>query len=66
MNDNIDPRLLDEAGHDPILARMIRHGMPLNRQTWIDLNYGSDVPKPWTAECEEQVPRVWRRRLEEV
>src|SRR5271163_3931794 len=30
----------------------IEFGLPLNRQTWIDVNWGSEVPKPWTAEDE--------------
>ncbi|HEV3444711.1 MAG TPA: hypothetical protein VG099_08720, partial [Gemmataceae bacterium] len=57
----VDRQLLYAAKMSPILAHMIKHGMPLNRQTWIDLNWGSEVPDPWTAEDEDQVPRPWQR-----
>lgn len=57
---HIDPALLHEAKHSPVLAAMIKEGLPLNRQTWIDLNWGSEVPKPWTAEDEAQIPLPWR------
>lgn len=56
----IDPDLLWEAQHNPVLDYMIKHGIPLERQTWLDLNWGSEVPKPWTAEDEDQVPRAFR------
>ena len=56
----IDQRILEAAEHDAIVAHMITHDAPLNRRTWMELNYGSDVPKPWTAEDEDQVPRIWR------
>lgn len=63
MPPETNPRLLQEARGDPILAHMIQHGMPLDRQTWINLNWGSEVPKPWTAEDEAQLPRSFRRPL---
>jgi hypothetical protein len=42
---------------------MIEFGLPLNRQTWIDVNWGSEVPKLWTAEDEAQLPPSFRRTL---
>jgi hypothetical protein len=66
QHQHIDERLRVAAETDPILAYMIKYGMPLNRQTWMDLNYGSDVPTPWTAELEGEVPRPWRHGSEEV
>ena len=61
----VAPELLLAAKTSPVLAHMIKNGMPLNRQTWIEVNYGgtSEIPKPWTAEDEDQVPRPFRRPL---
>jgi hypothetical protein len=42
----IPPELRRDAKTDPVLAHMIEFGLPLNRQTWIDVNWGSEVPKP--------------------
>jgi hypothetical protein len=57
--------ILRDAKMDPILSYMIKHGMPLNRQTWMDLNWGSEVPDPWTAEDEDEVPRIWQHHDED-
>jgi hypothetical protein len=61
----IAPELVRAATTDPVLAHMIRYGLPLNRKTWIEVNYGGDseMPHPWTAEDEMEVPRPWRRPL---
>lgn len=61
----INPELLQAAKHSPVLAYMIKNGLPLNRETWIEVNYGGDseIPKPWTAEDEMQVPPLFRRPL---
>ena len=59
----VHPTLLQAAKTDSILSHMIAHGMPLTRQTWIDLNWGSEVPNPWTAEDEAQLPPPFRRQL---
>jgi hypothetical protein len=58
----ISPELLQAAKHDAILQHMIKEGLPLNRETWIGLAYGGarEIPKPWTAEDEMQVPAPWR------
>jgi hypothetical protein len=57
--------ILEAAKHSPVLAAMIKEGLPLNRKTWIEVNYGGDseIPKPWTAEDEDQVPSPFRRPL---
>jgi hypothetical protein len=57
----VDPELLHAAQHNPMLAYMIKNGLPLTRQTWIDLNWGGDTPKPWTAEDEAELPEPWQR-----
>jgi hypothetical protein len=59
----IPPELHRDAKTDPVLAHMIEFGLPLNRQTWIDVNWGSEVPKPWTAEDEAQLPPSFPRPL---
>ena len=64
INDNFDPDILFQAKMDPILNYMIKNDMPLERQIWMDINYGSEVPDPWTAEDEDQVPRIWQHRDE--
>ena len=40
--------------NDNLVALLQAAGRPVTRQDWIDLNYGRDVPSPWTAleECE--------------
>ena len=59
----IDPRILEAAAHDPILESMIERGEPLTRAQWIIRAHTlSDVPKPWTEEDEQKVPRVFRKR----
>ena len=59
----IPPELLQAAKTDPILDHMIRHNLPLNRQTWIDVNYGGEPPDPWTAEDEAEVPEPLQRSM---
>jgi hypothetical protein len=59
----IDLQLLAEAEHNPMLAYMIKNGLPLNRETWINLNWGGDTPDPWTAEDEAELPPSWQREL---
>lgn len=44
---HIDPELLDEARYSATLAYMIKHGLPLNREEWIRMNWDGDTPKPW-------------------
>lgn len=46
------------AGDDMILQGMLRRGLPLNRETYIAMNW-PDEPAEWTAEHEEQVPEIF-------
>jgi hypothetical protein len=41
---------------DPVVALMVSAGIKPSRQDWIDLAYGDEVPTPWTAENEVEVP----------
>jgi hypothetical protein len=47
------------AEHDAPLLHMLQHNMPLNRETYIAMNW-PDEPEEWTAEHEEQVPECFR------
>jgi hypothetical protein len=39
---------------------MLERGLPLDRETYLAMNWGADLPEPWTAEHEEQVPEPLR------
>jgi hypothetical protein len=41
---------------DPVVALLEAEGVEVTRQNWIDLSYGHEVPSPWTAECEAELP----------
>ena len=62
----IDPRLLHEAQHDPQLDYMIRNGIPLNRKLWISMAYLGHPPEPWTAEHEAELPTPFQHNPPEV
>jgi hypothetical protein len=62
----IDPELLQEARHDPTLEYMIKHGIPLTRERYINLNYLGHPPKPWTAEHEGELPTAFQHDPPEV
>ena len=56
------PQILEAAKHDPILQSMVERGEPLTRAQWIIRAHTlSDVPKPWTDEDEQKLPRVFRK-----
>lgn len=38
---------------------MLDHNLPLNRETYVALNWGKE-PKEWTAEHEEELPEPFR------
>jgi hypothetical protein len=37
----------------PLIATFERLGMPLDRETYVGLNYPEGTPDPWTAEHDE-------------
>lgn len=55
------PQLLEEAKRNHMLAYMIKNGYPLDRKTWIELNWAGETPNPWTIEDEEQLPPSFQR-----
>jgi hypothetical protein len=44
------------AAMSPTLAYMVKRGLPLTRENFIELAYGGDRPEPWTAEHEADIP----------
>jgi hypothetical protein len=57
----IHPAILHEAQYSPTLAYMLKHNLPLTRETWISINYLGHPPEPWTWENEAEVPEFWRK-----
>lgn len=50
------------AKMDPILRAMMKSGVPLTRDNYIDLKYGSeDMPEEWSEEHEDALPHPFRR-----
>jgi hypothetical protein len=47
---------------DSISERMRKHGIPLTRENWIEANWGKQVPYPWTAEHEAELPEALPRK----
>jgi len=44
---------------DPTVQRMLKRGIPLTRENWIDLAW-PEMPEEWTAEMEEEIPDFLR------
>jgi hypothetical protein len=49
-------------GKDIVLAYMKKHELPLNRQTYVSLNWGGsqDPSKPLEAELEAEIPEEFQ------
>jgi hypothetical protein len=42
---------------DDLLVPLLKAaGVEVTRENWIDLNWGREIPDPWTAEDEGEVP----------
>lgn len=50
---------------DPFIRRMKELGLPVTRERWISMNYGIDIPDPWTWEHEEELPPSLRVEWQE-
>lgn len=48
---------------DPTVQRMLKRGIPLTRENWIDLAW-PEMPAEWTAEHEEEIPDFLRESSE--
>ena len=44
------------SGGDPVLKGLLARGGPVTRERYINNAYGADVPDPWTAEHELEIP----------
>lgn len=44
------------AGSDPMLDYMLKQNLHLTREAYLDLSYAGDLPTPWTAEMESEIP----------
>jgi hypothetical protein len=40
---------------------MIKHGIPLTRQNWLEMSYPTGIPE-WLAELESEVPKMFQLR----
>jgi hypothetical protein len=45
---------------DDISNRLRRQGLPVTRENWIKANWGKQIPHPWTAEHEAELPEALR------
>jgi hypothetical protein len=45
---------------NPVLDFMRRHGMPETREVYLAFAYPGNMPEPWTAEHEMQLPEELR------
>jgi hypothetical protein len=46
---------------DCVLQMMIRRGIPITRQNYLDLAYPDGLPEDWGAELESELPLVIQR-----
>ena len=62
MSDQPVPREVAEshAAGDPTLQSMLAKGMPLTRDMYIAMAYGSDTPTDWNHEHEAELPECFR------
>jgi hypothetical protein len=49
-----------DAASDPHLRSMIDKGIPLTRGAYLMGAWGGDMPNPWTAEHEAEMPECFR------
>jgi hypothetical protein len=49
------------TGSTPLMRLMQRFGIPVARQSYINLAYWGTPPKDWTPEHEEELPRKLRK-----
>lgn len=61
--EQIIPREVAEQYADahPTLRSMIDRGVPLSRNAYLFLAYGGEVPEPFTAEHEAELPEPFQQ-----
>ena len=42
---------------DSVIEMMKEHSIPITRENYLHLNYMGEIPDPWTAEHEAELPR---------
>lgn len=56
-------KLSDEDRNDPLVKYMIKNDIPLTREKYIALAYGSDGPgEEWGAELEAELPKIFQNK----
>ena len=50
----------DISQNNAVVQRMVRDKLPFTRETYIELVYGDNVPKPWTHANEKFLPPVFQ------
>jgi hypothetical protein len=46
------------AGQRGVIAALAKQGIPITRENYIAFDYGDEVPDPWTAEDEAELPDI--------
>ena len=47
---------MTKLAEDSLAKYMEKIGIPVTRESWIEMNWMPDPPKPWTAEYEAMLP----------
>jgi hypothetical protein len=45
------------TGDDTVTRLMTRYNIPMTRENYLHMAYGSDLPEPWGAELEANLPQ---------
>lgn len=56
--------LQTQSGSDPVLKMMLSRGLPLDRETYLAFSYPDNMPNPWTAEHESELPEPFQQPQE--
>jgi hypothetical protein len=57
-----DPRVIELAKHDGIIRRMIKRGIPITRDAYVEGMYlFGEPPKFWGPELEDEIPELLRQ-----
>lgn len=55
----------DISKNNVIIQRMIKENMTFSRDTYVDIFYDGEIPRPWTDKHEAILPPVFRLDLSE-
>jgi hypothetical protein len=48
--------MADSLADTPLIDLMKKAGLPITRQSFIEVCWGDNPPQPWDAEAEDQIP----------